>query len=74
MKFIMGYSRYGIELNANKEATKDELISAYLQQYGGPQGALDHFLKHVYFIEDTIKDAEIIENNGPRSSSENPTN
>lgn len=61
MKAILGYSRYGIEIDVPKEASKDEMIQAYLRTYGGPEGVLDHFLRHVSFIEDTISDAVIIE-------------
>ena len=65
MKVILGYSRYGVEIDVPKEASKDEMIIAYLRTYGGPEGIFDHFLRHVSFIEDTIPDAidsEKIEN------------
>ena len=61
MKVILGYSRYGVEIDVSKEASKDEMIQAYLRTYGGPEGVLNHFLRHVSFIEDTISDATIIE-------------
>ena len=61
MKVILGYSRYGVEIDVPKEASKDEMIIAYLRTYGGPEGILNHFLRHVSFIEDTISDATIIE-------------
>ena len=61
MKAILGYSRYGIEIDVPKEASRDEMTKAYLGAYGGPEGVLDHFLRHVSFIEDTIPDAVIIE-------------
>ena len=61
MKVILGYSRYGVEIDVPKEASKDEMIIAYLRAYGGPEGIFNHFLKHVSFIEDTIPDATIIE-------------
>ena len=61
MKVILGYSRYGVEIDVPKEASKDEMIIAYLRTYGGPEGIFDHFLRHVSFIEDTIPDATIIE-------------
>ena len=61
MKVILGYSRYGVEIDVPKEASKDEMIIAYLRTYGGPEGVFNHFLKHVSFIEDTISDAIIIE-------------
>ena len=61
MKAILEYSRYGIEIDVPKEASKDERIQAYLRTYGGPEGVLDHFLRHVSFIEDTIPNAVIIE-------------
>ena len=57
MKVILGYSRYGVEIDVPKEASKDEMIIAYLRAYGGPEGIFDHFLRHVSFIEDTIPDA-----------------
>ena len=60
MKIILGYSRYGVEIDIPKEASKDEMIQAYLRAYGGPEDILDHFLKYVSFIEDTIPDATII--------------
>ena len=60
MKVILGYSRYGVEIDVPKEASKDEMIIAYLRTYGGPEGILNHFLRHVSFIEDTISDATII--------------
>ena len=61
MKIILGYSRYGVEINVPNGASKDEMIQEYLRAYGGPEGVLDHFLRHVSFIEDTISDATIIE-------------
>lgn len=61
MKVIVGYSRYGIEIDVSKEASKDEITQAYLRACGGPEGAFNHFLMHVSFIEDTIPDATIIE-------------
>ena len=61
MKVILGYSRYGVEIDVPNGASKDEMIQAYLRAYGGPEGVLDHFLRHVSFIEDTISDATIIE-------------
>ena len=61
MKVILGYSRYGVEIDVPKEASKDEMIIAYLRTYGGPESILNHFLRHVSFIEDTISDATIIE-------------
>ena len=65
MKVIVGYSRYGIEIDVSKEASKDEMTQAYLRACGGSEGAFNHFLRHVSFIEDTIPDAidsEEIEN------------
>lgn len=61
MKAILEYSRYGIEVDVPKEVSRDEIIKAYLGAYGGPEGVLDHFLRYVSFIEDTIPDAVIIE-------------
>ena len=61
MKAILGYSRYGIEIDIPKEASRDEMIRAYLGAYGGPEGVLDHFLRHVSLIDDTIPDSVIIE-------------
>ena len=61
MKIILGYSRYGVEIDVKKEASQDEMIQAYLRTYGGPESILNHFLRHVSFIEDTIPDATIIE-------------
>ena len=61
MKIILGYSRYGVEIDVIKEASQDEMIQAYLRTYGGPEGILNHFLRHVSSIEDTISDATIIE-------------
>ena len=61
MKIILGYSRYGVEIDVKKETSQEEKIQAYLRTYGGPEGVLNHFLRHVSFIEDTISDATIIE-------------
>ena len=36
------------------------MTQAYLRACGGPEGAFNHFLRHVSFIEDTIPDATII--------------
>ena len=47
MKVILGYSRYGVEIDVKKEASQDEMIQAYLRTYGGPEGIFNHFLKHV---------------------------
>ena len=65
MKVILGYSRYGVEIDVPNGASKNEMIQAYLRTYGGPEDVFDHFLRHVSFIEDTIPDAidfEEIEN------------
>ena len=61
MKVILGYSRYGVEIDVPKEASKEEMMQTYLKTYGGPEGVFNHFLKYVSFIEDTIPDATIIE-------------
>ena len=61
MKVILGYSRYGVEIDVPNGASKDEMIQAYLRTYGGPEDVFDHFLRHASFIEDTIPDAIIIE-------------
>lgn len=61
MKVILGYSRYGVEIDVPNGASKDEMIQAYLRTYGGPEDVFDHFLRHASFIEDTIPDATIIE-------------
>ena len=61
MKVILGYSRYGVEIDVPNGASKDEMIQAYLRTYRGPEGILNHFLRHISFIEDTIPDATIIE-------------
>lgn len=41
--------------------SKEELISSLIQKYQGPQGLLDLFLRNLHIIEDTIKDAKILE-------------
>ena len=61
MKVILGYSRYGVEIDVPNGASKDEMIQAYLRTYGGPEDVFDHFLRYASFIEDTIPDATIIE-------------
>ena len=61
MTIILGYSRYGAEIDVKKEASEDEVIHAYFRTYGGAEGIVNHFLRHVSFIEDTISDATIIE-------------
>ena len=61
MKVILGYSRYGVEIDVKKEASQDEMIQAYLRAYGGPENVLNHFLKYASFVEDTTSDAIIIE-------------
>ena len=43
MKVILGYSRYGVEIDVPNGASKDEMIQAYLRTYGGPEGVFDHF-------------------------------
>lgn len=62
MKTIIRYSRFGVDLDIPKGASKDEMIMAYLRAYGGPEGVLNHFLRYASFMEDTIPDAVIIEN------------
>ena len=59
MKVILGYSRYGVEIDVSKEASKEEMMQTYLKTYGGPEGVFNHFLRHVSFIEYTIPDATI---------------
>ena len=73
MKYFIGFSQYGIELPDGLK-TKDEMINAYIKIMGGSQAAFDHFLNHVHFFEDNIKDAEIIEENGSSSSVQEVTN
>jgi len=73
MKYFIGFSQYGIELPDGLK-TKDEMINAYIEIMGGSQAAFDHFLNHVHFFEDNIKDAEIIEENGSSSSVQEVTN
>ena len=68
MKVILGYSRYGVEIDVKKGASQDEMIQAYLRTYGGPEGILNHFLRHVSFIEDTISDATIIKESKNKES------
>ena len=68
MKVILGYSRYGVEIDVKKEVSQDEMIQAYLRTYGGPEGILNHFLRHVSFIEDTISDATIIKESKNKES------
>ena len=73
MKYFIGFSQYGIEL-PNELKTKDEMTNAYIQSMGGSQAAFNHFLNHVHFFEDNIKDAKIIEENGSSSSMQEVTN
>ena len=73
MKYFIGFSQYSIELPDGLK-TKDEMINAYIEIMGGSQAAFDHFLNHVHFFEDNIKDAEIIEENGSSSSVQEVTN
>lgn len=60
MKYIVGYTKYGLDLNVGPNPSKDELLTAYIQAMGGPQNAFDHFLRYASFIEDTIPDAVVI--------------
>ena len=43
MKVILGYSRYGVEIDVPNGASKNEMIQAYLRAYGGPEDIFDHF-------------------------------
>lgn len=61
MKVIIGYSRFGVDIDVPEGASKDEMIMEYLRAYGGPEGVLNHFLRYASFMEDTIPDAVIIE-------------
>lgn len=63
MKLNIEYSRYGVNINVPEGASRMEIVQAYLQTYGGYEGVLDHFLRYASFIEDTIPDANIIEEN-----------
>jgi hypothetical protein len=67
MNYILSYSRYGIDLDVPENASKQDVVNAYLRKYGGPQGALDHFLWHLSFTKDFVPDAEIIENDDNRT-------
>lgn len=73
MKYFIGFSQYGIDLPDGLK-TKDEMINAYVESMGGSQTAFDHFLNHMHFFEDNIKEAEIIEENGSSSSVQEVTN
>jgi hypothetical protein len=73
MKCILKYSRYGIDLDIPNNASKANITEAYLQQYGGPEAVLKHFLNHASFFGDDIKDATIIkDDNNITDSKENP--
>lgn len=75
MKYFIGFSQYGVEL-PNGLKTKDEMINAYVQSMGGAQLAFDHFLKHLHFFEDNIKEAKIVKekNNDSGTSVQEATN
>lgn len=60
MKYYLGYSRYGLELQGK---TREELIQSYINVMGGAQNALTHFLNNLIILEDNIKDAKVINNN-----------
>lgn len=61
MKYIVGFTQYGLDLDVPANSTKDDLINAYLRTLGGPQNAFNYILRYASFVEDTIKDATIIE-------------
>lgn len=75
MKYFIGFSQYGIDLPDGLK-TKDEMINAYVESMGGSQTAFDHFLNHMHFFEDNIKEAEIVkeENNDSGTSMQEATN
>jgi len=66
MKYFIRFNQFGI--NAPDELkTKDEILNAYVMQMGGPNNALNYFLKHLHLYRDNIPDVEILEeenNNG----------
>lgn len=59
MKYIVAFKHYGLDLNVKENATDSELCEAYLEALGGPQNAYNHFMRHLIFIEDTIKDIDV---------------
>jgi len=65
MKYFIRFNQFGIDI-PDQFKTKDEILNVYIAQMGGPQYALDYFLKHLHLYRDNIKDAEIIqeENDG----------
>ena len=67
MRYTLCYSRWGLELEGS---TKEELINAYLRSIGGPQNAFNHFMKHLYFIEDTSKVIEVNDDSNRNNSKE----
>lgn len=59
MKYIISYKRYGIDLNVQDSASREDLIRAYLEANNGPQGVLDAFLNRVSFIKDDTPEIEV---------------
>lgn len=59
-KYIIQSRKYGVELDVEPTASRDEKIQAYLKAFGGPQGVLDNYLRYVAIIEDQTPEATII--------------
>lgn len=59
MKYYLGYSRYGLELQGK---TREELIQSYINVMGGAENVLTHFLNNMLILKDNIQDAKIINN------------
>ncbi len=59
MKYIVKFTQYNVELGEAK--TYEEKLNAYLARFGNTQNAFNYLINHIRFIEDTIKDAKIIE-------------
>ena len=58
MKYIISYKKFGVDLNVQDDATRQDLIQAYLEASGGPQGVLNNFLNRVSIIKDDTKEIE----------------
>lgn len=56
-EYIVGFTRYGVKLDGR---TNEELLNSFVRINGGPQGTFDYIMNNLQFMEQHIKDAEIV--------------
>lgn len=62
-KYIIGYSRFNIDLDVPDNASREDLLRAYYFKVGGPERAINHFFKYLQIVPDFTVEAQVVEEN-----------